>query len=159
MPWGKRLHTTWNRLLNLRDQPCCLQRTRRLLPCWHGKRGCKQASHDWQVKMSWKTCENHPQSKWCTTSASETSVQAGNTVQASTWSSLLNNYHEQGLLFPSTPKTMQAPFPTCCDHSTVIQAKRLDYFNALSTPLHLQNIQPEASTACCSLTGWTLGAI
>lgn len=153
VPWGKMLDMAWSRLINLGNQPRWLQSTRHSLPCWHGKRGSRQAVHDWLDEKVLRP------TRQCIASARETSVQAGDTVQARAWSSVPKSHPEQGLLFPSTPSIVQAPFPACCDHATAVQVKALGYFNALSTQPHLQNIQPEASAACCSLTGCTLGAI
>lgn len=64
----------------------------------------------------------------------------------------------QGDLFPSTPSIVQA-VPACSDHATSTQNRGSDYWNVLSVQVHLQNIQPEASTACCSLTDCTQGAV
>lgn len=64
----------------------------------------------------------------------------------------------EGLLFPSTPSTEQAA-PACSDRATSMQNRESDYFNVLSVQVHLQNIQPEASTACCSLADCTQGAV
>lgn len=154
MPWGKNLHAVQNRLINLEDQPLWLQSTRHSLPRWHGKRGSRQAGHDWPDEKEFG--EPHgvthlPVKQVCRLG---TLFKPGPGPQCQTATMNKGSYFH---LHPAYYRQLQ--FPACCGHDTIIQDRGLDDFNVLSTQLHLQNIQPEASAACCSLTGCTLGAI
>lgn len=128
MQWGVKLLTVWKRWINLGDQSLSLQCKRHSLSHWHVK--------------------DVGASRQCHTSASETSVQAGDTARNRAWSSVPDREHLGAFISIYTQHSAAAP--ACSDHAAAMQNRGLDYFNVIPAQVHRQNIQPEASTVCCS---------